>query len=87
MDSKTIFWIGQTPNWPRPSEVCRYSLERFGVDVNNIPIYYGDNVSNPFSRTRFLTPVIDKLFSDSQWMCGGPERLFLACRLPRQENG
>jgi|TARA_B100001758_G_scaffold243779_1_gene254049 hypothetical protein len=67
MDNKTTFWIGQTPNWPRPSEVCRYSLERFGVDVKNIPIYYGDNVSNPFSRTRFLTPVIDKVFSNSQW--------------------
>ena len=53
MDNKTTFWIGQTPNWPRPSEVCRYSLERFGVDVKNIPIYYGDNVSNPFSR---ITP-------------------------------
>ena len=64
MDNKTTFWIGQTPNWPRPSEVCRYSLERFGVDVKNIPIYYGDNVSNPFSRTRYMKQDKDKFFSN-----------------------
>ena len=61
------FWIGHTPNYNMASEVCKYSLEQFGINVNKLPIFYEGNTSNPFSRTRFLTPVIDKVYSDSEW--------------------
>jgi len=61
------FWIGNTPNYEMASEVCKYSLEKFDINVNKLPIFYEGNTSNPFSRTRFLTPVIDKVYSDSEW--------------------
>ena len=61
------FWIGHTPNYNMASEVCKYSLEQFGINVNKLPIFYESNTSNPFSRTRFPTPVIDKVYSDSEW--------------------
>jgi len=68
MDSTINFWNGYTPTYTRPSEVCRYSLEKFYVNVKNVPVYYEDRTSNPFSRTRFLTPALDKVYSDSQWV-------------------
>ena len=30
------FWIGHTPNYNMASEVCKYSLEQFGINVNKL---------------------------------------------------
>ena len=33
------FWIGNTPNYEMASEVCKYSLEKFDINVNKLPIF------------------------------------------------
>jgi len=65
--NKINFWIGYTPSYKRASEVCKFSLQKFNVNVRRLPLFYEENTSNPFSRTRFLTPIIDSVYSDSEW--------------------
>lgn len=62
------FWIGQTPRHDIASEVCKFSLEDFEIDVHKIPIFFEAKTTNPFSRTRFLTPLIDCAYSESDWV-------------------
>ena len=62
------FWIGYTSRHPYAFEVCKASLERFGINCYQVPSYFEPNVNTPFTRTRFLVPYLDKIVSSNQWV-------------------
>lgn len=62
------FWIGYTPKYPKAFEVCKASLEQYGIKCYQVPSYYEPNVNTPFTRSRFLVPYLDKLVSDNRWV-------------------
>ena len=61
------FWVGYTPGREQVNRKCRFSLERFGVKTHSVPHYYVKNTNNPFSRTRYLIPLID-YNEDNKWV-------------------
>ena len=62
------FWIGHTPTYEVASKICEYSLSKQGISVKKHPLYYESNTGNPFTRTRFLTPIMDSIYSDNEWV-------------------
>jgi len=62
------FWVGYTVENPIVHEICKFSLEEFDINVMPTPGYVEKNTTNPFSRTRFVTPLVDAGFSDSDWV-------------------
>ena len=64
------FWIGHTPKHVIASEVCAQVLfDKYKFPVYRHAAYFKDkNTTNPFSRTRFTTPLLDDDISDSDWV-------------------
>lgn len=60
------FWIGFNIHYPNVYEKCKKSLTRYDIKTNKILLYVEENTTNNFSRTRFLTPLLD--YSDNKWV-------------------
>lgn len=61
------FWVGYTPGREIANRKCRQSLAQFGVVTHDVPHYWVHKTNNPFSRTRYLVPLID-YNEDRKWV-------------------
>jgi hypothetical protein len=60
------FWLGFNIDYPIVYEKCKKSLNRYDIKTNKILLYVEDSTTNNFSRTRFLTPLLDS--SANKWV-------------------